>query len=68
MLELIIIAAYFVGMIVVGVASRRRAREADDFFVAGRKGSSLFITGSLLATFVGGSATLGMAGLGFTQG
>ncbi len=68
MLELIIIAAYFLGMIAVGVASRRRAREADDFFVAGRTGSSLFITGSLLATIVGGSATVGMAGLGFTQG
>jgi len=36
--------------------------------VAGRKGSSLFITGSLLATIVGGSATVGMAGLGFTRG
>ena len=68
MLELTIIAAYFLGMIVVGVVSRRRARQADDFFVAGRKGSSLFITGSLLATIVGGSATVGMAGLGFTQG
>jgi len=68
MLELIIIAAYLGGMIAVGVVSRRRAREADDFFVAGRKGSSLFITGSLLATIVGGSATVGMAGLGFTQG
>ena len=68
MLELIIITAYFAGMIAVGVVSRKRAREADDFFVAGRKGSSLFITGSLLATIVGGSATIGMAGLGFTQG
>jgi len=68
MLELIIIAVYFAGMIAVGVVSRRKARGADDFFVAGRKGSSLLITGSLLATIVGGSATVGMAGLGFTRG
>ena len=68
MTELIIIAIYFAVMLVVGAMSRRRARMADDFFVAGRKGSSIFITGSLLATIVGGSATLGMAGLGFTQG
>jgi len=67
-LELVIIAAYFLGMIAVGVVSRRRAKGIDDFFVAGRKGSPLFITGSLLATIVGGSATVGMAGLGFTQG
>lgn len=68
MLELVIIAAYFLGMIAVGVVSRRRAKGIDDFFVAGRKGSPLLITGSLLATIVGGSATVGMAGLGFTQG
>ncbi|HUV55662.1 MAG TPA: sodium:solute symporter family protein [Dehalococcoidales bacterium] len=68
MLELIIIAVYFLAMVVVGVASRRRVKGIDDFFVAGRKGSSLFITGSLLATIIGGSATVGMAGLGFSQG
>ena len=68
MTELIIISLYFLGMLAVGIASRRQARGADDFFVAGRKGSSLFITGSLLATIIGGSATVGMAGLGFTQG
>ena len=68
MLELIIIAVYFAVMITIGLLSRRRARGVDEFFVAGRKGSSLFITGSLLATIVGGSATVGMAGLGFTRG
>ena len=68
MLGLIIIALYFLAMIAIGLLSRRRAREADNFFVAGRKGSSLFITSSLLATIVGGSATVGMAGLGFIRG
>ena len=68
MLGLIIIALYFSGMIAIGLVSRRKARGVDDFFVAGRKGSSLFITSSLLATIVGGSATVGMAGLGFTHG
>ncbi|MBA7468821.1 Sodium/glucose cotransporter [subsurface metagenome] len=55
-------------MIAIGVVSRGKVRGLDDFFVAGRRGSSLFITGSLLATIVGGSATVGMAGLGFRQG
>jgi len=68
MLGLIIIATYFLCVITIGLFSRRRAREADDFFVAGRKGSPLLITGSLLATIVGASATVGMAGLGFSQG
>ena len=68
MLELIIIVIYFSVMIAIGMVSRREAKGVDDFLVAGRKGSSLFVTGSLLATIVGGSATVGMAGLGFTQG
>jgi len=66
--ELMIIVFYFVAMIAIGVVSKRGAREPDDFFVAGRKGSSLLITGSLLATIIGGSATIGMAGIGFKQG
>ncbi len=68
MLELTIICLYFLAMLAIGLASKRKAKEADDFFVAGRKGSALFITGSLLATIIGGSATVGMAGLGFTRG
>ena len=68
MLGLIIIALYFLGMIAIGLVSRRKARGVDDFFVAGRKGSSLFITGSLLATIIGGSAIMVTTRLGFTQG
>jgi len=68
MTELVIIALYFLGMLAVGVVSRRKTKVADDFFVAGRRSSSLLITGSLLATIIGGSATVGMAGLGFKQG
>jgi SSS family solute:Na+ symporter len=55
-------------MVAIGLWSRRKARGAANFFVAGRSGSSFFITGSLLATIIGGSATVGLAGLGFSQG
>jgi len=68
MTGLIIIILYFSGMLAIGIVSRRKARGVDDFFVAGRRSSSPFIIGSLLATIIGGSATIGMAGLGFKQG
>lgn len=68
MLGLIIVAVYFLAMIAIGLVSRRKARGVDNFFVAGRKGSSLFITGSLLATIIGGSAIMVTSRLGFTQG
>ena len=67
-MELIIVVAYLLGMIAIGVVSTRKAKKADDFFVAGRKGSTLYVTGSLLATIIGASATVGMAGLGFSRG
>jgi len=68
MLGLIVIATYFAAMIAIGLVSRRRARGADNFFVAGRGGSSLFITGSLLATIIGGSAIMVTSSLSFTRG
>ena len=68
MLPLIIIIVYFVAMIALGLSTRKQARNAGSFFVAGRSGSTLFITGSLLATIIGASATMGMAGLGFSRG
>ena len=66
--QLLIIIAYFLAIIGIGVWSRRRAGSQDGFFVAHRRGTTLLITGSLLATVVGGSVTVGMAGLGFGQG
>ena len=68
MLPLIIIIIYFVLMIGLGLSTRKQAKNAGSFFVAGRSGTALFITGSLLATIIGASATIGMAGLGFTRG
>jgi SSS family solute:Na+ symporter len=68
MLQLIIIAVYFLAIIGIGVWSKRRAGSQNGFFVAHRRGTLLLITGSLVATAVGGSATVGMAGLGFKQG
>ncbi|MBM4432658.1 MAG: sodium:solute symporter family protein, partial [Chloroflexi bacterium] len=68
MIDLTIIVVYLVAVAVVGIVTRRKARGLDDFFVYGRKGSLFFITGSLVATIIGGSATVGMAGLGFSRG
>jgi len=68
MSRLLILIGYFLVIIGVGVWSRKRAGSQDGFFVANRQGKTPLITGSLLATALGGSATVGMAGLGFQQG
>lgn len=68
MLELIIIIVYFLAVIAIGLISHRKFWRLADFMVAGRKYSSFFIAGSLLATIIGGSATVGLSGLGFSRG
>lgn len=55
-------------MILIGILSRKNTKTSDGFFVAGRSGSTLLITGSLVATIIGGSATVGLAGLGYNRG
>ncbi|MFC1923800.1 sodium:solute symporter [Chloroflexota bacterium] len=68
--ELLIVGFYFAIMLIVGIYVYRRGRvsKSDGFYVADRKGSSLLITGSLLASIIGASSTLGLAGWGFTRG
>ena len=63
-----VIIAYFLCMILVGALSLRRSGSLGGFLVANRKGSSFAITGSLMATILGGSSTMGMAGLGYGRG
>ncbi|MFC1847113.1 sodium:solute symporter [Chloroflexota bacterium] len=67
-IEIAIIAAYFAVMLTIGIANRRKVRDADDFFVAGRKSSTPFVTGSLIATIIGGSAIMVTSQLGFSRG
>ncbi len=68
MLNLSICLAYLTVMIGVGIYSAKRVKTLDGFFLANRKMGGLFVTGSLLATIMGGSNTIGMAGLGFKRG
>jgi len=68
MVDLIIIVVYFAVVVAIGIFSRKTARDANGFFVASRRSSTPWIAGSLVATIIGGSATVGMAGLGFSRG
>lgn len=54
--------------LLVGLSAGRSASSREAFFVAGRRGTSLAIAGSLVATVVGGSATIGVAGLAYERG
>ena len=68
MIQLIIVIIYALAMIGIGLGARKKAGTQDGFFVAQRQVGVAFIAGSFIATAAGGSATVGMAGLGFGHG
>ncbi|QGY47426.1 sodium:solute symporter family protein [Maribellus comscasis] len=60
----IIIAVYFLALIVIGVFSFFKIKTPGDYYVAGKKAGFIPVSGSLLATLLGGSAILGTIELG----
>lgn len=68
MTQLIVVVVYSLAMLGIALAARKKARSQNGFFVAQRQAGTALITGSFIATAVGGSATVGMAGLGYGQG
>jgi len=67
-LDISIFFLYLLGMLGVGVFFLRKNKSTDDFFVGGRKMSSLHVGLSVVATDVGGGFSIGLGGLGFVMG
>ena len=67
-LDLLIIAAYLAGMVAVGLWTRRKAVNQEEFLVAGRSVGPLLYSGTLAAIIIGGGATVGGVKLGYTYG
>ncbi|WP_297091414.1 sodium:solute symporter family protein [uncultured Draconibacterium sp.] len=67
-IDLSIFCIYLTAMLGVGVYFLRKNKNTDDYFVGGRKLSSIHIGLSVVATDVGGGFSIGLGGLGFTMG
>ncbi|QIA08975.1 sodium:solute symporter family protein [Draconibacterium halophilum] len=67
-IDLSIFCVYLLAMLGVGVYFLRKNKNTDDYFVGGRKLSSVHIGLSVVATDVGGGFSIGLGGLGFTMG
>ncbi|HWM39784.1 MAG TPA: hypothetical protein VNS49_21995, partial [Streptomyces sp.] len=67
-LDWVLLGVYFALLIVIGVQTIRRVKSADDFAVAGNRIIWPVFFGSLAASFLGGGASLGMAGKAFSDG
>ena len=63
-----VIAGYLVFLIGVSLYRSRRVKTQDDFMVAGRKVSALFLAGTLVCTWIGSGSLFGGAGRAFRNG
>ena len=64
----ITILIYFVFIVGIGVYSAFRIKKPSDYYVAGKKAGLLPVSGSLLATILGGSALMGTIELSQSRG
>ena len=67
-IDFVIFGVYLAFMLGIGFYFMRKNHSADDYFVGGRKMSSLHIGLSVVATDVGGGFSIGLGGLGFLMG
>ena len=64
----IIIAVYFLVVLAVGVYSWFKVKTPADYYISGKRAGLISVTGSMLATILGGSAILGTIELSKYQG
>ena len=67
-LTLILLAAYSILQILLGLWIGRAVRGTGDFFVAGRRLNASLLFSTMLAANVGAGSTVGAAGLGYRDG
>ena len=66
--DLVIIGAYLILMVLVGVYSVKRIKNAGDYYVAGRSFGPLVLMATVCATIIGGSGLMGRAGVAYSDG
>lgn len=68
LIDLLLIAGFFVGMLAYGFTLRESHASVDDYFVGKRDMGAGKIGLSVVATDVGGGFSIGLGGLGFAMG
>ena len=66
-MKIAILIVYGIILLLIGIYSQLKVKTPSDYFLAGKKTGVWQISGSLLATILGGSAILGTIGLSESQ-
>ncbi|MBK5194562.1 MAG: hypothetical protein JJE08_00815 [Proteiniphilum sp.] len=64
-IDILIFVVYMLIMLGVGFYFLKKNKNADDYYVGGRKMSKYHVGLSVVATDVGGGFSIGLGGLGF---
>lgn len=67
-LDMIIVGAYLIVMIGIGVHFVRRIKNTEDYYVADRSFGPLVLMATVCATIIGGSGLMGRAGKAYSSG
>jgi len=67
-LDIVVLALYALGMLVLGWFGMRRSRNQEDFLVAGRHLGPAMYMSTMAATVLGGASTIGSVRLGYVHG
>ncbi|MBN2224098.1 MAG: sodium:solute symporter family protein [Deltaproteobacteria bacterium] len=67
-IDLVVIALYFVFILIVGMISYRKVNNETDYSLAGRSLGYPTLIGAITATAIGSGATLGVGGLSYNFG
>lgn len=62
------VVVYVGALIGIGIYKGRSVKTQEDFMVAGRKTSTVFLVGTLVSTWIGSGSLFGGAGLAFRMG
>lgn len=68
LLGYLLIILYVLILLAMGFYDKHHIKTFDDYVVAGRKQSSLLVAGSLVATCIGASATIGVVNMAYNVG
>lgn len=67
-LDLVIVGAYLLTMVLIGVYSVKRIKNTGDYFVAGHSFGPMVLMATVCATIIGGSGLMGRAGVAYSSG
>ncbi|MCF2573228.1 sodium:solute symporter [Brevibacterium sp. UCMA 11754] len=67
-MDSLVVIIYLAAMVGFGIWGRYKAKNQDDFLVAGRRLGGWLYTGTMSAVVLGGASTIGGVGLGYTSG